>query len=114
MSNPLADQLYAALNRLDSLRDNQEDNLGRLRDLESRHCYRKDEAMENNNLIGRLVRRESGPLSGVIVAVWSHKLTLMVAIDVDGLLATWDAGEMPWRLVSDDSPTEQYKRALSS
>ena len=68
--------------------------------------------MENNNLIGRPVRRERD--WGVIVAVWSHELTLMVAVEVDGLLTTWSVDEIPWRLVSDDSPAEQYKKALSS
>ena len=81
MSNPLADQLYSALNRYS----------------------RKEEAMESNNLIGRRVRFHGNDAyeAGVIVAAWSHELALMLAVDVDGLLTTWSVDEAPFTLSSD-------------
>ena len=85
MSDSFADQLYGALNSF----------------------YRKEgEEMGSNNLIGRWVRFNGREETGVILAVWSHELTLMVAVDVKGDLETWSIGEAPFKLV----PVEDEER----
>ena len=83
MSNPLADQLYGALNRYS----------------------RKEEAMVSNNLIGR--RAEFKPfkgheaLEGPILAVYSDGGEVFVCIDISGDLEISKVSEGEFTLLPD-------------